>query len=177
MCVYRDNTNRNRIDWPRQLKGALLLLVRKRPDSVFQDVRFAIRGVLRQPGFTSAVVALLAVAIFLAALGLYGVLAYSVSRRNFEIGVRIALGAAPRDVFVLVLKRGLILVAAGIALGLVGAFWASRLLQQILFDIAPTGAATFVTVSLVFALVGLIACLIPARKALRVNPVNALAVQ
>ena len=104
-------------------------------------------------------------------------LAYSVSRRNFEIGVRIALGAAPRDVFMLVLKRGLVLVAAGLALGLVGAFWASRLLQQILFDIAPTDAATFVMVSLVFALVGLIACLIPARKALRVNPVNALAVQ
>jgi putative ABC transport system permease protein len=117
------------------------------------------------------------VAMVLAAIGLYGVLAYYVSRRYYEIGVRIALGAEPRDVLILVMKRGLFLVSFGIGLGLVGAFWASRLLQQILFEIAPTDWATFVAVSLVFALVALVACLIPARKALKVNPVRALAVQ
>jgi ABC-type antimicrobial peptide transport system permease subunit len=117
------------------------------------------------------------VAMVLAAIGLYGVLAYYVSRRYYEIGVRIALGAEPRDVLILVMKRGLFLVSFGIGLGLVGAFWASRLLQRILFEIAPTDWATFVAVSLVFALVALVACLIPARKALKVNPVRALAVQ
>lgn len=116
-------------------------------------------------------------AMFLAALGLYGVMAYSVSRRNFEIGVRVALGATPRDVLILVLKQGMVLVAAGIALGLLGAFWAARLLQQILFDIAPTDGATFVAVGLVFALVALVACWVPARKALKVDPVKALAVR
>ena len=77
----------------------------------------------------------------------------------------------------LVMKRGLFLVSSGIALGLVGAFWAARLLQQLLFEIAPTDGATFVAVSLLFALVGLVACLIPARKAVTVNPVNVLAAQ
>ena len=117
------------------------------------------------------------VAVLLAALGLYGVLAYYVSRRTHEIGVRMALGAGARDVLMQVMKRGLLLVAAGIALGLVGAFWASRLLQQILFDIAPTDVVTFVAVSLFFASVALVACLIPALKALKVNPVSALAAQ
>jgi predicted permease len=117
------------------------------------------------------------VAVLLAALGLYGVLAYYVSRRTHEIGVRVALGAGARDVIMQVLKRGLHLVTVGIVLGLVGAFWASRLLQQLLFDVAPTDAATFVVVSLFFAVVALIACLIPARKALNVNPVNALAAE
>ena len=117
------------------------------------------------------------VAVLLAALGLYGVLAYYVSRRTHEIGVRVALGAGVTDVLAQVLKRGLHLVAIGITLGLIGAFWASRLLRQMLFDVAPTDATTFVVVSLFFALVALVACLIPARKALKVNPVNALAAE
>jgi ABC-type antimicrobial peptide transport system permease subunit len=117
------------------------------------------------------------VAVFLAALGLYGVLAYYVSRRTHEIGVRIALGAGAGDVLMQIMKRGLLLVVAGIGMGLVGAFWASRLLQQMLFGITPTDAVTFVAVSSFFALVGLVACLIPARQALKVNPATALAVQ
>jgi putative ABC transport system permease protein len=117
------------------------------------------------------------VAMLLAAFGLYGVLAYYVSRRTHEIGVRVALGAGARDLLLQVMKRGLLLVAAGVALGLVGAFWAARLLQQILFGIGPTDPATFVSVSFFFALVGLVACWLPARKSLKVNPVVALAVQ
>jgi putative ABC transport system permease protein len=115
-----------------------------------------------------------AVAALLAALGLYGVLAYSVSRRSHEIGVRIALGAQAKHVIIEVMKRGLHLVAAGILIGLAAAFWASRFLQRILFETAPTDAATFVVVSLLFMLVALIACLIPACKALKVSPVSAL---
>ena len=117
------------------------------------------------------------VAALLAALGLYGVLAYYVSRRTHEIGIRIALGAGARDVLLQVMKRGLLLVAAGIALGLVGSFWASRLLQQMLFDTAPTDMATYVGVSSLFAFVALLACFFPALKALKVNPVNALAAE
>jgi putative ABC transport system permease protein len=117
------------------------------------------------------------VAAVLAALGLYGVLAYYVSRRTHEIGIRMALGAEARDLLMQVMKRGLFLVAAGIALGLIGSFWASRLLQQMLFDTAPTDAITYIAVSSFFALVALVACFLPALKALKVNPVNALAAE
>jgi len=117
------------------------------------------------------------VALLLAALGLYGVLAYYVSRRTHEIGLRVALGAGAGDVLTHVVKRGLRLVAVGTALGLVGAFWATRVLQQMLFETAPTDAATFATVSSCFAGVALIACLIPARKALKVDPVIALSAE
>ncbi len=118
-----------------------------------------------------------AVAMSLAAIGLYGVLAYYVSRRVHEIGVRVALGAGAGDIVRLVLRQGVLLVAVGIVLGLVGAFWVTRLIQQMLFTVEPTDPATFVGVSLLFAVVALIACLIPAWRALRVDPVLALAVE
>jgi putative ABC transport system permease protein len=117
------------------------------------------------------------VAMLLAAFGLYGVLSYYVSRRTHEIGIRIALGADGGDVMRPILRRGISLVASGMVLGLAGAFWVTRLFQQILFDVAPTDATTFVVVSVFVAAVALGACLIPARKALRVDPVTALAEQ
>jgi putative ABC transport system permease protein len=117
------------------------------------------------------------VAVLLAAFGLYGVLAYYVSLRTHEIGICMALGANAGDIIQPILGRGLKLVATGIALGLVGAFWVTRLFQQILFEVAPTDATTYVVVSFFFAAVAIGACLIPARKALRVDPVTALAVQ
>ena len=126
---------------------------------------------------TRSVTLFASVSMVLAAFGLYGVLAYYVSRRDYELGVRVAMGAEPRDILMLVMKRGLYLVSGGIAMGLVGAFWFSRLLQQILFEVAPTDAPTFVAVSMVFALVALVACWIPARKALKVDPANVFAVQ
>jgi predicted permease len=115
------------------------------------------------------------VAALLAALGLYGILAYYVSRSAHEIGVRIALGAGRRDVLVQVMRRGLLLVIVGIGLGLVGALWASRLLQELLFDTPPTDPATFVGVGLLYAAVAVVACWIPARRALGVDPVRVLA--
>ena len=117
------------------------------------------------------------VAVLLAAFGLYGVLAYTVSLRTHEIGICMALGAEAGDIIRPILRRGFSLVATGIALGLVGAFWATRLIQQILFEVAPTDATTFAVVSIFFAAVALVACLIPARKALQVDPVTTLAKQ
>jgi putative ABC transport system permease protein len=117
------------------------------------------------------------VAMLLAAFGLYGVLAYYVSLRTHEIGICMALGADTGDIIRPILRRGFKLVVTGIALGLIGALWATRLFQQILFEVAPTDATTFVLVSVFFAAVALGACLIPARKALRVDPVTALAEQ
>jgi putative ABC transport system permease protein len=118
-----------------------------------------------------------AVAMSLAAIGLYGTLAYYVSRRVHEIGIRVALGAGARDIVQMVLRRGVALVVIGIALGLVGAFWVTRLIQQMLFTIEPTDPTTFISVSLFFALVALVACLIPAWRALRVDPLTALAAE
>jgi putative ABC transport system permease protein len=114
------------------------------------------------------------VAVSLAAIGLYGVLAYYVSRRAHEIGIRVALGAGARDVLRLVLTRGIALVVVGILFGLVGAFWVTRLIQQMLFAIEPTDPGTFVVVSLFFAAIAAIACLVPAWRALRVDPLTAL---
>ncbi|MEJ2185753.1 MAG: ABC transporter permease [Gemmatimonadota bacterium] len=113
------------------------------------------------------------VALFLAALGLYGVLAYYVSRRGHEIGVRMALGARARNVFGLILGQGFALVGMGLLLGIAVAVVGSRFLQQFLFEVNPRDPVTFVGVPLFFAAVALAACLIPAWRAWRVDPVEA----
>jgi putative ABC transport system permease protein len=110
------------------------------------------------------------IAVLLATIGLYGVLAYYVTRRHHEIGVRVALGAGNGDIIELIIKRGIALVALGLAIGLVAAFGLTRLLQGMLFNTAPTDPTTFVSVAAFFSLVGLAACLIPAWRALRVDP-------
>ena len=135
------------------------------------------RTVSRDRVMTVSLSLFAAVALSLAAIGLYGVLAYYVSRRVHEIGIRVALGAGARDIVRLVLRQGVILVAVGTTLGLVGAYWVTRMIQQMLFTIEPTDPVTFVGVSLLFAVVALVACLIPAWRALRVDPLSALAVE
>jgi putative ABC transport system permease protein len=114
-----------------------------------------------------------AVALFLAALGLYGVLEYYVARRRHEIGIRMALGAKAEHVFHMILKRGFALVATGIVLGVAGALGAGRFLQELLFQVETTDFATFLGVTVFFGAVALLACLIPARRALGVDPVVA----
>jgi hypothetical protein len=114
------------------------------------------------------------IGLFLAAIGVYGVTAYSVARRTREIGVRIALGASRRDIVAMVLRHGMLLVAVGSAIGLVLAAGASRLLGTLLFGVPPLDPLTFSTAAVLFAVIGLIACYVPTRRAIRVNAVEAL---
>jgi len=114
------------------------------------------------------------VGVLLAALGIYGVTAYNVARRTREIGIRMALGAQRADVGRMVLGHGVILATVGSALGLVTAVGAGRVLSSFLLGVAPADAVTFATAAGFFALVGLAACYVPARRATRIDPVKAL---
>jgi predicted permease len=114
------------------------------------------------------------VAGVLAAIGIYGVLAYAVIQRTQEIGIRMALGARRAQVLALVLRKGVTLTTIGIALGLVGAAGTTRLLQGMLFGITPLDPQTFIAVSLLFAVVATFACYMPARRAAKVDPTVAL---
>lgn len=113
-------------------------------------------------------------ATLLTALGLYGVLAFSVAQRTREIGIRVALGAQARDVFKLIIGQGMLLVTVGVALGLAVSFALTRLVASLLFGVTPTNAATFVSVSAGLSLLALLACYIPARRATKVDPLVAL---
>jgi ABC-type antimicrobial peptide transport system permease subunit len=113
-------------------------------------------------------------ALLLACLGVYGVLAFSIARRTREIGIRMALGADRRGVFGLVIREGMWLVGIGLALGLGGALYASKWIQAFLYDVSVRDAATFTTVPLVLAAMALLACYLPARRAMRVDPMQAL---
>jgi putative ABC transport system permease protein len=115
-----------------------------------------------------------ATAALLAGVGIYGVMTYAVARRRREMGVRLALGASPASLFALVVRRGAALTAVGIALGMGGAIAVGRLMQTLLFGISPADAATFVTVPLVLGAVALAACALPARRASRIEPLEAL---
>ena len=114
------------------------------------------------------------IALLLAVVGIYGVMAYSVSERTLEIGIRVALGARSADVWRIVLGRSALLALAGIGIGLAGAWGATRVLKSFLFAVTPTDAATYAAVSLLLGAVALAASLIPAWRATKVDPVVAL---
>ncbi|MCG8467071.1 MAG: FtsX-like permease family protein, partial [Gemmatimonadetes bacterium] len=125
--------------------------------------------------FTSVLLAVAAgVALVLAAVGLYGVVSYIVGRRTREIGIRIAVGAEPADVRREVLRRSLLLVVAGLVIGLGVALGSSRLMRGLLYGVEPTHPLAFVMAVVALGLVAMLASWLPARRAARVDPVEAL---
>ncbi|MGE0128671.1 MAG: ABC transporter permease [Blastocatellales bacterium] len=115
-----------------------------------------------------------ALALLLAAIGIYGVMAYSVSARTREMGIRIALGAQTRDVLRLVMRDGLVLLGAGLAVGSIAAFAAARVLRSQLYEVSASDPMTFIVVALLLAFVACLACYFPARRAAKADPMTAL---
>ena len=114
------------------------------------------------------------IALVIAAVGIYGIMAHSVAQRTQEIGLRMALGAQVRDVLKMVLRSGMMLALIGIASGLAGAFFLTRLMRTLLFGVTPTDALTFASVAVILFVVALLACYIPARRAAKLDPLIAL---
>ena len=115
-----------------------------------------------------------ALATLLSAVGIFGVMNYSVALRTRELGLRLAVGAQPRQVLLLVLKQGLLLTVLGVVIGLAAAFALTRLLSGLLFGVAAVDASTFTTISVLLVAVSLLACYLPARRAMRIDPLRAL---
>jgi putative ABC transport system permease protein len=128
-----------------------------------------------QPRFLAILLATFSgIALFLAAIGIYGVMAYSVAQRTQEIGVRMALGAQKAHVLRLVFGQSLVMLSIGTVIGLVGAFVLTRLMNTLLFEVTATDPLTYVSVVGLLTIVALLACYIPARRAAKVDPLIAL---
>jgi len=134
-----------------------------------------VASVTDEPRFQARLLTAFSVlALLLAAVGIYGVLAYSVAERTREIGIRVALGAQPQDVSSLVVRRTLALSIPGVVIGLGGALAVTRVLDRLLFGVKPNDPMTLITVSGLLGIVAVAAALIPARRAGRVDPLEAL---
>jgi putative ABC transport system permease protein len=180
--------------WPSLLTMDVILRTKVDPASLTDDVRNALRSVdpdlplakiatlstivddsMTLPRFAMLVLGSFAgVALLLASVGLYGVISYFVGQRTREIGVRVALGARPRDVFGMVLGQGARLAAIGIALGLLAALAATRMMVSFLYRVQPIDPLTFAALPFVLLFIALLACYVPARRAMRVDPLVAL---
>jgi putative ABC transport system permease protein len=145
------------------------------PVSEIRTMQEVVAGAIEQHRFNLFLLGLFAfVALVLALVGIYGVMSESVSARTHEIGIRMALGARAADVLRMVVGQGMTLATIGIVIGLFGAFWLTRFMATLLYEVSPTDSATFLLIPLVVALVVLCACLVPARRATKVDPLIAL---
>jgi putative ABC transport system permease protein len=148
------------------------------PDLSFGDINpleTVVRDSVQDPRFRATLIGIFALlALILAAVGVYGLISYTVTQRTREIGIRVALGAAPTQVLLPVVREGLVLAVTGIAIGLVGAFAASRMLSAFLFGVGATDPLTFSAVAVLLLGVAVLASYVPSRRALKVDPIIAL---
>jgi putative ABC transport system permease protein len=145
------------------------------PVSQIREMTAAVSASLARPRLNTYLLALFAgVALVLAAVGVYGMVSYSVAQRTREVGIRMALGAQPRDIFALMMKQGLLLISIGIGTGLGAAVLLTRLAASLLYEVSATDPATFLLVAVLLATVALVAGYVPARRATMVDPIVAL---
>ena len=164
---------------PQQLAGAMRAALHAvdpdQPVVAMSTMQEMIAASTAEPRFQTRLLGTFSLlALLLSAVGIYSVLAYSVAQRTKEIGIRVALGAEGRDVLAMIVRRTLVLAAGGVALGALGALAVTRVLAGFLFEVTPTDPATFVTVAALLTSVALLAGLIPARRATKVDPMVAL---
>jgi putative ABC transport system permease protein len=157
------------------MKAAILSADRSQPVYLVQPMTAIVSQSVAQRRFSLVLLAFFAAAaVFLAALGLYGVMSYAVAQRTSEIGVRMALGAQQSQVLLMVQRQGLVLMLTGLAIGVAGALLLTRLMSSLLFRVKPTDPLTFAAVAVLLVVVALIASYLPARRAARVDPLIAL---
>ncbi len=145
------------------------------PVSEIRSMEEVISESIEQQRFNMFLLGLFAsVALILAVVGIYGVMSDSVAARTHEIGIRMALGAQAADVRRMVVRQGMALAAAGVGIGLLGSFWLTQFISKLLYEVSPTDRMTFIVIPLLLGLVALCACLVPARRATRVDPLEAL---
>ena len=157
------------------IRDAIHLVDKDQPIYRVMTMEEMVSNSVAQKRFSMLLLAIFAaVALLLAAVGIYGVMSYSVTQRTHEIGIRMALGASRRDVFKLIVRRGMTLTVIGVAIGLTVAFLVARVMSSLLFGIGSHDPVTFVAIPLILTGVALVACFIPARRATRVDPMVAL---
>jgi putative ABC transport system permease protein len=157
------------------VKETVWSLNRGAPVSGVASLEQVVANALWQPRFNLILIGLFAtLALTLATVGIYGVMAYAVTQRTYEFGIRLALGARRRDVLRIVLGQGMKLTLTGVALGSMGAFFVTRMMATLLFGVQPTDPATYVCVATGLSIVALLACYLPARRAAKVDPMEAL---
>jgi putative ABC transport system permease protein len=145
------------------------------PITKLRTMESVVGASIAQPRFRSLLLGLFGgLAFALAAIGVYSVISFGVAQRTHEFGIRMALGAQSRDMLSLVAREGMLLVAIGIGLGLAGALALTRVIASLLFGMKPTDPLTFVAVAVVVGAIGLLACLIPAHRATKVAPLEAM---
>jgi putative ABC transport system permease protein len=164
---------------PESMAGTVVAALRPldsaQPIAEIQRMDALISETVSRERLTAALLAIFAgVALLLAAIGIYGVIAYSVTQRTQEIGIRMAVGALGRDVLRDVIRRGMTLAAAGVAIGLAAALALTRVMSRLLFEVKPADPVTFICVAGLLTAVALAACWLPARRATRIDPMEAL---